>query len=66
LSHNQDASTINAGMFDGDRLPSVTASKRGGVPATGAPSGKVLSDYDTWIVPTAAPSPDGFAFAWFI
>lgn len=42
--HNQDASTITTGTLDGDRLPAMSASKRGGVPATGSPTGLFLSD----------------------
>ena len=49
--HNQDASTINAGTLDGDRLPALSTTKKGGVPATGTPSGKFLKDDDTWATP---------------
>lgn len=48
--HNQDASTINAGTLDGDRLPIINADKKGGVPPTGTPSGKYLKDDGTWAV----------------
>jgi len=47
-AHNQDASTINAGTLDGDRLPAISATKKGGVPLTGTPSGKFLKDDGTW------------------
>lgn len=49
LTHNQNASTINAGTLDGDRLPVMSQTKLGGVPATGAPTGKVLRDDSTWV-----------------
>jgi hypothetical protein len=52
-AHNQAATTITSGTLDGDRLPALSSTKRGGVPATGTPSGKVLSDGDTWITPGA-------------
>jgi hypothetical protein len=48
LTHNQDASTINAGSLDGDRLPALSSTKRGGVPATGTPTGLFLKDDGTW------------------
>ena len=50
-THNQDASTINAGTFDGDRLPSISDTKKGGVPATGAPTGLYLKDDGSWAMP---------------
>lgn len=53
-AHNQDASTINAGTLDGDRLPVLSATKKGGAPATGTPSGKFLKDDGTWAAPTAS------------
>jgi len=43
------ASNLTSGTLDGDRLPPLSTTKRGGVPPTGTPSGKVLSDNDTWI-----------------
>ena len=54
ITHNQDASTINAGTLDGDRLPAISATKRGGVPMTGTPSGKYLKDNNTWAISEAA------------
>lgn len=53
-AHNQDASTINAGTLDGDRLPAISATKKGAVPLTGSPSGKFLKDDNTWAAPTAS------------
>jgi hypothetical protein len=53
-AHNHDGSAINAGTIDGDRLPALDAAKRGGVPATGVPSGKFLKDNGSWDVPVAA------------
>lgn len=48
LEHNHDASTVNAGTLDGDRLPAISSTKRGGVPATGSPTGKILKDDGNW------------------
>jgi hypothetical protein len=53
-AHNQDANTINSGTLDGDRLPIISTTKKGGVPATGTPSGKFLKDDNTWAAPTFA------------
>lgn len=36
------ADQITSGTMDGNRLPAISADKRGGVPATGADAGKVL------------------------
>lgn len=44
ISHNQAAETINSGTLDGDRLPAMSETKKGAVPATGTPSGLFLSD----------------------
>lgn len=52
-AHNQAASTITSGVLDGDRLPTLSVTKRGGVPATGTPSSKFLRDDDSWAAPTA-------------
>ena len=46
--HTHDAGDIVSGTLDGDRLPAMSSSKRGGVPATGAPSGLFLKDNGTW------------------
>ncbi len=48
LGHNQDASTITTGTLDGDRLPGLSVTRKGGAPATGTPSGKYLKDDGTW------------------
>ena len=50
-THQHDAADITAGTLDGDRLPAISQTKKGGVPATGAPSGKYLKDDNTWDVP---------------
>ena len=55
------ANQINSGTLDGDRLPSMSATKLGGVPATGTPSGKVLSDGGTWIRLSS-----GYTFALYV
>jgi hypothetical protein len=39
---------LTSGALDGDRLPALSATKKGGVPATGAPSGLFLKDDGTW------------------
>jgi len=52
-AHNQDASTINAGTLDGDRLPALSTTKKGGCPATGTPANKFLRDDATWQTPPA-------------
>ena len=44
----QDAAALTSGTLDGDRLPALSSSKKGGAPATGTPSGKFLKDDDTW------------------
>jgi hypothetical protein len=54
LGHNHGASDINSGVFDGDRLPGLSAAKKGGVPATGTPSGKYLKDDGTWAAPSSS------------
>jgi hypothetical protein len=52
-AHNQDASTITTGTLDGNVLPSMSATKKGGVPATGTPSGSYLKDDGTWATPAS-------------
>ena len=45
-----DSSILTSGTIDGSRLPAMSATKTGGVPLTGAPSGQML--YDTgWGAP---------------
>ena len=44
------------GAVDGDRLSAPTTTKRGGVKATGTPSGKFYKDDDTWSVPASGGS----------
>jgi hypothetical protein len=52
-SHNHAGTDITSGSIDGDRLPAPTSTKRGGVPATGTPSGLFLKDDDSWATPPA-------------
>ena len=59
-AHNQGAETINSGTLDGDRLPALSTAKKGGVPATGTPSGKFLKDDDTWATPIFGSEQQGF------
>ncbi len=47
-THTHAASDLTSGTLDGDRLPGLSTTKRGGVPATGTPSGKYLKDDGTW------------------
>jgi len=51
VAHNHAATEITSGSLDGDRLAAPTTTKRGGVKATGTPSGKFLKDDDTWATP---------------
>jgi hypothetical protein len=53
-SHSHSASDITSGSLDGDRLPGLSTTKRGGVKATGTPSGLFLRDDDTWATPSGA------------
>ena len=46
--HPHSATDITSDTFDGDRLPELSETKKGGVPATGTPSGKFLKDDGTW------------------
>jgi len=50
-THVHAGSDITSGTLDGDRLAAPTTTKRGGVKATGTPSGKFLKDDDTWATP---------------
>ena len=50
-AHNHAGTDINSGSIDGDRLPALSTTKKGGVPATGTPSGKYLKDDGTWASP---------------
>jgi hypothetical protein len=44
------------GHIDGDQLAAPTSTKRGGVKATGNPSGKFYKDDDTWADPAGTGS----------
>lgn len=46
-----DADNITTGTLDGDRLPTISTTKKGAVPATGEAIGKYLKDDGTWSVP---------------
>jgi len=50
--HVHAGADISSGTLDGDRLPSISSTKLGGVPATGTPSGKYLKDDASWATPT--------------
>ncbi|MBI4962507.1 MAG: hypothetical protein HY913_04460 [Desulfomonile tiedjei] len=54
-SHTHAAGDVSSGTLDGDRLPTISGTKRGGVPNTsGTPGSKVLYDDDTWKEPPGA------------
>jgi hypothetical protein len=53
-AHNHAGADINSGTIDGDRLPGLSAAKKGGVPATGVASGKFLKDDGTWATPAGS------------
>jgi hypothetical protein len=57
-SHVHAATDITSETLDGNRLPVLSTTKRGGVPATGTPSGKYLKDDDTWATPSGGGSGD--------
>lgn len=50
-THNHAGADITSGTIDGDRLPAMSETKQGSVPATGTPSGKYLTDGGTWATP---------------
>lgn len=50
----KSAGSLDSGTLDGDRLPSMSVTKRGGVPATGVSSGRFLCDDGTWKVVAAS------------
>jgi len=56
-SHPHAATDITSATLDGDRLPALNVAKKGGVPATGTPSGKFLKDNDTWDTPSGTGVP---------
>lgn len=51
VAHNHAATDITSSTLDGDRLPALSETKKGGVPATSTPSGKYLKDDGTWGTP---------------
>lgn len=53
-AHTHDTADITTGLLDGDRLPGMSQTKKGGVPATGTPAGKFLKDDGTWGIPSVA------------
>lgn len=48
--HTHSTGDVTSGTLDGDRLPAISMTKKGGVPATGTPAGKLLRDDGTWAV----------------
>ena len=59
ISHNHSGSEIASGTLDGDRLPALSTTKKGGVPATGTPSGKYLKDNGSWDTPSGGGGGSG-------
>jgi hypothetical protein len=57
--HVHSAADVTSGTLDGDRLPAMSASKQGAVPATGTPSGKYLKDNGTFDTPAGGSTPGG-------
>lgn len=57
MPHKHIASDIPLGVFDGDRLPAISATKKSGVPAAPSPSGKFLKDDGSWDTPAGASAP---------
>ena len=53
-SHAHAGNDITSGTLDGARLPAMSATKLGGVPATGTPTGLILSDSGFVSAPTAS------------
>jgi len=47
-SHVHAGADISSGTVDGDRLPAISTTKQGSVPATGTPAGKYLRDDGGW------------------
>ena len=47
-SHTHAATDITSETLDGDRLPAITTTKKGAVPATGTPTGRFLKDDGTF------------------
>lgn len=60
-AHEHAGADVTSGTLDGDRLPALSATKKGGAPATGTPTGKFLKDDGTWAAPAASvPTGTGF------
>lgn len=59
VSHAHAGSDITSGTIDGDRLPAMSTTKAGAVPATGTPSGKYLKDDGTWATVSGSGTPAG-------
>jgi len=47
-AHVHNGADVTSGTLNGDRLPALSQTTRGGVPATGVPSDKFLRDDGTW------------------
>jgi hypothetical protein len=53
-----------SGIIDGDRLPAMSVTKKGAVPATGTPSGLFLKDDGTWAAVSTTNNTNAEARAW--
>jgi len=62
LSNLDFPSAGHTGELDGDSLPAMSASKRGGVPATGTPANKFLRDDGTFQTVAGGSVPTGTGF----
>jgi hypothetical protein len=58
-THAHAGADITSGTLDGDRLPAISTTKRGGVPATGTPAGLFLKDDGTWAATSGGSLTDG-------
>jgi hypothetical protein len=47
-THYHAGTDITSSTIDGDRLPAISTTKQGAVPATGTPAGKYLKDDGNW------------------
>jgi hypothetical protein len=57
--HQHAATDVVCGLLNGNFLPDMSQTVKGGVPATGVPSGKFLRDDGTW---AAGGSGSGYSY----
>ncbi len=64
-SHAHAGGDITSGTVDGDRLPAMSETKAGAVPATGVPTGtKALLDDGTWGSVASSASAGALLYLW--